>query len=465
MSVRPSFVVAVATAVMLVHCALAGPLDPPAGPIVPTYKTLAEIEPRMPINATTAPGDVDSVYRIASPGSYYLTASFIAPAGKSAIEIAASNVTIDLGGFTITSLATLDAIRLSIDSRSNISIRNGNIGTCLGGGIDIKPNIGGATVTVGGAVENVHVANTTGVGILLGDSVVVCNVTAAGCGNSGIDARNSCRFTDCVATGNAIHGVRVLRGCSFSGCVMSENLGDGITTAGNASIHNCTFRANGSYGCLSGSGSVLTDSVAYLNDDFGFYLSGNSTITGCSAYDNGTAGIFAQLGGSVITSCGAFSNGSHGIETGSNAVVTFCSATSNGGSGIYASIGCEVIACVANSNALDGVRCDARSLIKDCTCRGNGAGAAIGVGVHADGAGNRIEGNHCAENDFGIDIDVAGNVIVRNTCSGNTQNFVIAPDNIYGTIADRTSPGTPAVIGNAAAGTMGSNDPSANFAH
>ena len=53
---------------------IAGPLAPPAGPIAATYKTLADIEPRVAISTTNTPGDADSMMKITSPGSYYLPA-------------------------------------------------------------------------------------------------------------------------------------------------------------------------------------------------------------------------------------------------------------------------------------------------------------------------------------------------------------------------------------------------------
>ena len=76
-----------------------GPLTPPGAP-APTMKTLDQIEPRIAINATNTPGDASSLFRIAQPGSYYLTGNITGVAGKDGIEIASSNVTIDLMGFT-----------------------------------------------------------------------------------------------------------------------------------------------------------------------------------------------------------------------------------------------------------------------------------------------------------------------------------------------------------------------------
>ncbi|HRJ49802.1 MAG TPA: hypothetical protein PKU91_04680, partial [Phycisphaerales bacterium] len=79
----------------------AGPLDPPAGPVAGTYKTLTEVEPRIAINAVNTPGGANSLFRITQPGSYYLTGNITGVIGKHGIEIAASGVTIDLMGFDL----------------------------------------------------------------------------------------------------------------------------------------------------------------------------------------------------------------------------------------------------------------------------------------------------------------------------------------------------------------------------
>src|SRR5262245_46218450 len=44
-----------------------GALTPPGAP-APTMKTLDQLEPRIPINATNTPGDATSVYKITVPG-------------------------------------------------------------------------------------------------------------------------------------------------------------------------------------------------------------------------------------------------------------------------------------------------------------------------------------------------------------------------------------------------------------
>lgn len=176
---------------------------------------------------------------------------------------------------------------------------------------------------------------------------------------------------------------------------------------------------------------------------------------------NGIETVFAC----TILNCATYNNGGDGINGGSTCTVMNCSVNTNSGNGIAVGSSCTVADCAVASNPLDGVRCVAGCVIRGNACKSNGSGATFGAGVHATGGDNRIEGNNCTSNDFGIDIDVAGSLIVRNSCANNTTNWVIAPNNIYGPIVDRTSPGSPAVASNSAAGTMGSTDPNANFSY
>ena len=83
-----------------------GDLNPPAGAVAATGKRLTEIEPRIPISATTTPGDLDSVFRIITPGSYYLTGNVAAAIGKHGIEIGTSDVSIDLRGFVVSGVGS-----------------------------------------------------------------------------------------------------------------------------------------------------------------------------------------------------------------------------------------------------------------------------------------------------------------------------------------------------------------------
>jgi len=105
---------------------IGGPLDPPAGPVTSTYKTLSEVQPRIAINAANTPGDAGNLFRITQPGSYYLTGNITGVAAKHGISINASNVTIDLMGFTVQGAAGAPSgITTTTTPLNNLCIRNG----------------------------------------------------------------------------------------------------------------------------------------------------------------------------------------------------------------------------------------------------------------------------------------------------------------------------------------------------
>src|SRR6478752_6422281 len=74
-----------------------GVLAPTAAP-GPLMKSLDQIEPRTPISSLP--------YTIATSGSYYFTKNLeFTDTGGNAITIYANDVTLDLGGFTLSSIA------------------------------------------------------------------------------------------------------------------------------------------------------------------------------------------------------------------------------------------------------------------------------------------------------------------------------------------------------------------------
>jgi len=101
----------------------------PSGAPMPTMKTLQQVEPRTAITNTTPVG-------ISVPGSYYLTANIMVTSGGNGITINASQVTLDLNGFTVSSTTTASS-GISLGSGlSDITILNGHIkgGTTYSGG-------------------------------------------------------------------------------------------------------------------------------------------------------------------------------------------------------------------------------------------------------------------------------------------------------------------------------------------
>lgn len=118
---------AIVSAFVILPSALGqGALTPP-GPPSPTMKSLDQVEPRIPI-----PGG-NSGFFIFQPGSYYLTGDIIITNDLSdGIGIDASNVVLDLNGFSIvcTKSLTQNATGISanfVSPPSNLTVRNGRV--------------------------------------------------------------------------------------------------------------------------------------------------------------------------------------------------------------------------------------------------------------------------------------------------------------------------------------------------
>jgi hypothetical protein len=107
----------------LAGVARGGPLDPPG----PPASTLSQVEPRIPVQSLPPGGS--SLYAITQPGSYYLTSNITGVSGKAGVDISASNVTLDLNGYSlIGTTGTAQGIRgLCGTPCSSVAIHNGTV--------------------------------------------------------------------------------------------------------------------------------------------------------------------------------------------------------------------------------------------------------------------------------------------------------------------------------------------------
>lgn len=135
----------------------------PSGPPSPSMRTLQQIEPRTPI----AGGQFsDSGYLILQSGHYYLTGDIIVTnENAGGIVIFASNVTLDLNGFTVRATKAQPTNTRGIEAGSghtNVTIRNGRVqGFYSGLVIFARQSV----------IEDLVVADSAGDGInVIGDS-------------------------------------------------------------------------------------------------------------------------------------------------------------------------------------------------------------------------------------------------------------------------------------------------------
>lgn len=407
--------------VIVPSAALAGPLSPPIGPVTSTQKTLAEIEPRIAVNATNTPGDANSVFRISAPGSYYLTADVLGQLNKHGIEIAASNVTLDLNGFNVDgqNLAglfngiTLDGVVLSAVVKNGRVIRWGNTGVALdGSGAD-----------PGKIVREIEASNNAGIGIDAGDSALV---------------------VDCVARSNGNTGILTSSASIVRNCIARENGNTGISVGVNSTIESCTARLNVGTGFIAATGITIINSSSNGNGGHGFSLGGAATAQNCSATDNALTG-FSLSSFAVVTACSSITNTTHGFQLSSASRLSDCTAVSNEGHGFFIN---------GSSNIVSG-----------CMGRTNGT-TIVGANFLVAGSDNVIKANAASLADYGFWVTGTRNVITQNTSTGaSTRNWEFVANNIYGPIIDRSVVNTVAVSADSSASTTGTTDPGANFTH
>ncbi len=383
--------------------AFAGDLNPPAGPISPTFKTLTEVEPRTLINSTNTPGDADSVFRITSNGSYYLAGTISAASGRVAIKIDGDDITLDLNGFRIRG-SDGDVIRVN-GNRRGITVRNGSISNTLGIGV----NAGTATDVL---IEGISVRTTGGNGIVAGDRARIQNC-AVNDALIGIVAGENSVVQSCTSESNASHGFDIDQGSSVSRCTASNNLGRGIYHRGRGSIVESSAFSNGSEGIRAENTTTVENCVSSLNAGRGIYLTLNANIRGCSTWDNE----------------------SDGIVVGNHSVVANCNSTNNTGVGIQATGASSVMDNVSSSNTSHGIAIFGEAIVSRNNCTGNGFSTGNGSGIRSSGDNSRIDGNNCTNNTRGIEVTGSGNIIIQNTAAGNTVvNYTIAAGNAVGTI-------------------------------
>lgn len=446
----------------------AGPLAPPVGPVAPTHKTLTEVEPRIPINATNTPGSPGVLYGISQPGSYYLTGN-ISAAGITAIQALVPGVTIDLNGFAVTGNG---ALHYGLITVARTKVRNGTLSgwglsavRCGDDSIIEDLTIVGVTgsnsaVETGARsiVRSVNVQSGP-IAIMVGNTSLVADCAASSVtfgvyGFTDDVTVERCRFNAANNTGQGVSlGNRcVIRNCQLTG------FGSGIFVFDSCVIERCIIAAGGSYGLRAGAQARCTDVTVSGATDIGIYLAGDAGfLSGChlrSCFE----GIQVQ-NDTVIERCVAIGGTATGIggisrntitqclvskHTGTGAIgflfvdsntFTECRSDENGNDGFNARFGNIWDRCSARANANDGIEGAAGSVIRGCRLDTNGAGATVGANIRITGDAGRIEGNTLISGDFGIQTTTGGNIIIRNSSRNCPNDYGgIASGNFVGTI-------------------------------
>jgi hypothetical protein len=431
-------VLAAGTAVVVVQ---AGPLDPPAGPIASSYKTLAEVEPRTQISQLP--------FTITAPGSYYIAKDLRVTGTTGGLTIGASEVTIDLNGFALVGAGAaqgnVPGIGVSA-GQNRITIRNGHVNGWGGAGISLA---GCTTISI----ENVTSTGNSRHGFELGTSATVRSCIATGNTLDGFNSTSNATFADCVARSNLNAGFRATDNVSFAHCTAELNGTAGQVHAGfdlgiNASVQNCSAAGNRSGGFTLGNGGKVSGCSATINGRDGFRLGDGSQITNSAANRNLRNGIFAQqtvganevasVGVSVI-GCSAHGNTTYGIAVGASAIV-INNTSANNQSGFFFGDGCTVTGNTAAAFSVDGYAIPNGCIVTNNVARGPGVNTTT-TGFNISGTDNRVESNNGVVSNVNFRVTGTGNFVIRNSASSGAQpgnDYAIAASNTAGNILNYT---------------------------
>lgn len=374
---------------------VAGPLNPPPGPVASTYKTLTEVEPRT--NIATVSGSGTARHIISQPGSYYLSANILGASSANGIVIQADNVTLDLNGFALIGAAgSADGIVVS-GTRRNVIVRNGVVRGWGGDGID-------AADDTNVVVVNVAASDNGGDGIRVGPASVVTGCTSTGNTGDGIALGEGASAENCSARGNGATGIRA-------------DPAGGATPAGGCSIVNCNAADN------TGDG----------------FLASNSVLSVCTSNYNGGNGF--NVPNCTVTDAEARNNGQNGFLTG-NSTLARCIGRTNMLDGFLCNEGTLLEGCVARGNSGDGIQCDKEVTVRFCHVEDNFSG----VGIRVIGTDCRLEANTLLNNGVNgilIGAGATGNTVFRNSASGHATNYSIVAGNDFGPIGSAASATSP----------------------
>jgi hypothetical protein len=241
------------------------------------------IDQNRALAGNVTPGDAAGFpVTISRAGSYRLSGNLdVTNANTTAIEITASNVTIDLNGFAILGLVTCNGTPVTSctpagtgsgitvsGTPSNIAVRNGAVRGMGSHGINLGLGVHGVT--------DVRVESNGGVGIFVSGGTVSHTIVTSN-GDAGI----------VMGLGTVSHNN------------VTGNRSDGIQVQDSATVsHNASIR-NGGHGILTLRSGTVNHNTALENGEFGLRLGSVTGFTGNAMHNNGTGAVAGgvSLGG------------------------------------------------------------------------------------------------------------------------------------------------------------------------
>lgn len=231
-----------------------------------------------------------------SSGSYRLTSNLDYPgATASAIELATSDIAVDLNGNTIkgTNTCTTGAggwVTSCTESNGYSAISgNGSVRVRVTNGRILGAGGAGINLADASEVRDVQVSDCGGEGIVLGSRSRAISVSAIGNGATGIVISNGSGLVlDSLATNNRFNGIQLAAASTASGNISVGNGEVGLLASSGSSVSGNTVRDNGVYGLYLSGGATYRDNTVSNNNlaavvGIGFVNAGGNSCNGSAS--------------------------------------------------------------------------------------------------------------------------------------------------------------------------------------
>ena len=232
--------------------------------------------------------------------SYRLTSDLIIPdVNTNGISIQSSNITLDLNGFSLISVACFDTLAdctAASGTGFGISMSNTGVkGTTIKNGSVIGMGRRGLSI-IGhhSRLENLNVRWNREIGIIVNPNSIVLNNNVSNNGGTGISASDNTIIKGNIVSFNTSTGIN----CGLN-CIIREN-----------DSHN-----NGSTGISGSTGSLIDKNNVHNNSSNGIFASRGSNVINNVSFQNGGDGILvASFDGSKVQNNMVHSNTGFGLR-------------------------------------------------------------------------------------------------------------------------------------------------------
>lgn len=263
-------------------------------------------------------------FEIRQAGRYVLERDLQGRPETHGILVQASDVTIDLQGFSLDGdLGTRTGVLVPKPVR-NLQILNGKVSAWGEDGVD-------ASLARESSFSDLVIERNGGDGLQAGDGSKLLRCRSNhNAGGRGIEVAGGVEIVDCEGSGNDYGGILAGEDAVLRDCKAQANLyGPGIGVGPRGKLERCTALDNYRDGISAGELSQLFDCVAEKNLSCGIRAGDRSRLVNCEGVATADGDGLSVGAESVLERCRANGNHHNGIVAGKGSTLEGCEAEGN----------------------------------------------------------------------------------------------------------------------------------------